>query len=105
LTALSARWPHAQLFWLVGADVIQSFAKWREPKRIAELATLVVLQRVGDGAVTDLGSLPGAPRLLESRRIDISSTELRERVRAGKSIRGFVPDAVAAYIAAERLYR
>ena len=53
----------------------------------------------------DLSSLPGAPRALPSRRIDISSTEIRERVRAGKSIRGFVPDAVAELIAAERLYR
>jgi nicotinate-nucleotide adenylyltransferase len=105
LTALSGLWPDAQLFWLVGADVIQSFAKWREPQRIAELATLVVLQRVGDGAVPNLASLPGAPRLLESRRVDISSTEIRDRVRSGKSIRGFVPDAVAAFIAAERLYR
>jgi len=105
LAALSGLWPHAQLFWLVGADVIKSFAKWREPERIAQLATLVVLQRAGDGAVPDLGSLPGAPRLLESRRVDISSTEIRDRVRLGKSIRGFVPDAVASLIAAERLYR
>ena len=105
LTALSGLWPNAQLFWLVGADVIQSFAKWREPERIAELATLVVLRRAGDGAGPDLGSLPGAPRLLESRRIDISSTEIRERVKSGKSIRGFVPESVAAYIAVHRLYR
>jgi nicotinate-nucleotide adenylyltransferase len=105
LTALSGQWPHAELFWLVGADVIETFAKWRAPQRIAELATIVVLRRTGEGATPDLASLPGSPRLLPSRRIDISSTEIRERVRAGKSIRGFVPDAVAELIAAERLYR
>jgi nicotinic acid mononucleotide adenylyltransferase len=44
-------------------------------------------------------------RFLASRRVDVSSTEVRERVRAGKSIRGFVPDAVAAYIARAGLYR
>jgi len=109
LTALAEQWPHAELFWLVGADVIGSFAKWRDPARIAELANLVVLTRTGNGMgedrPPDLSSLPGAPRALPSRRIDISSTEIRERVRAGKSIRGFVPDAVADLIAAERLYR
>jgi len=42
--------------------------------------------------------------MLETRRIDISSTEIRERVRQGKSIRGFVPDAVAAFIADQGLY-
>jgi len=109
LTALAEQWRHAELFWLVGADVIGSFAKWRDPARIAELANLVVLTRTGNGMgedrPPDLSSLPGAPRALPSRRIDISSTEIRERVRAGKSIRGFVPDAVADLIAAERLYR
>ncbi|MGH7619696.1 MAG: nicotinate-nucleotide adenylyltransferase [Gemmatimonadaceae bacterium] len=105
LTALSTKWPKAELFWLIGADVVESFAKWREPARIAELATIVVLRRTGNGAAPSLAALPGAPRLLASRCVDVSSTEIRERVRVGKSIRGFVPDAVAEVIAAERLYR
>jgi nicotinate-nucleotide adenylyltransferase len=45
------------------------------------------------------------PIVLASRRVDVSSTEVRSRVRAGLSIRGFVPDAVAAYVAEARLYR
>jgi nicotinate-nucleotide adenylyltransferase len=102
LTALTQRWPAAELFWLVGADIVPSFAQWREPDRIVELATVVVLQRVGDAAG---GALPAGLRCLATRRIDVSSTEIRQRVREGKSVRGFVPDAVAEYIAAERLYR
>jgi nicotinate-nucleotide adenylyltransferase len=106
LAALSARWPAASLFWMVGADVPASFAKWREPARIAELATIVVLQR-GDGAATaaDIASMPRGTQVLATRRVDISSTEIRKRVREGKSIRGFVPESVADYIAANRLYR
>jgi nicotinate-nucleotide adenylyltransferase len=106
LAELSARWPSATLFWLVGADVPTSFAKWREPARIAELATVVVMQRA-DGAATeaDIASMPRGTQVLATRRIDISSTEIRRRVREGKSIRGFVPDSVADYIAAHRLYR
>ena len=103
LTTLAAQMPSAELFWLIGADVPQSFAKWRDPERIVELATVVVLQRSGE--VPDLSGLPGPPQLLPSRRFDVSSTEIRQRVREGKSIRGFVPDAVAEYIASERLYR
>jgi nicotinate-nucleotide adenylyltransferase len=110
LTTLAAAWPSAKLFWLVGADALQSFAKWKAPARIVELATVVVLQRSGGNTeeatgTLDLSSIPGQPRLLPTRRIDISSTEIRERVRQGKSIRGFVPDAVGGFIAAERLYR
>ena len=104
LRTLAAAWPSAELNWLVGADVLESFAKWKEPAAIMALATLVVMQRAG-GESPNLALLPGHPRLLTTRRIDISSTEIRERVRQEKSIRGFVPEAVAAYISAERLYR
>lgn len=113
LAALTAERPSAKLFWLIGADVLTSFRKWKEPERIVELATLVVLHRsTGDGSPADvaraaeeLRSIPGDARRLSTRRIDISSTEIRRRVREGKSIRGFVPDAVSEFIAAERLYQ
>jgi nicotinate-nucleotide adenylyltransferase len=103
LAALAGRFGAAELYWLIGADVLPSFPKWREPARIAELATLVVMRRSGDSA--DVSQMPANTMVLETRRVDVSSTEIRERVREGKSIRGFVPDAVARYIAAERLYR
>lgn len=102
LTSFRAQWPAAELYLLVGADVPQSFASWREPRRIVELATLVVLQRGSEQA--EVSGMSGT-RSLATRRVDVSSTEIRQRVRAGKSIRGFVPDTVAEFIAAERLYR
>ena len=103
LAVMTAREPDSQLFWLVGADVPQTFAKWREPARIGELATIVVLQRTGEAP--DLESMPSGTRALSTRRIDVSSTEIRQRVAEGRSIHGFVPEAVAEFIAAQRLYR
>jgi nicotinate-nucleotide adenylyltransferase len=103
LTILSATWPDSELFWLVGADIVESFANWREPERIVELATVVVMERSGEQDASE--RLPRGMRRVTTRRFDISSTEIRQRVREGRSIRGFVPDAVAAYIATERLYR
>jgi nicotinate-nucleotide adenylyltransferase len=102
LTALRHRWQSAELFWLVGADIVSTFAQWREPERIVELAAVVVLQRADDSAGANL---PAGMRCLATRRVDVSSTEIRRRVSEGKSVRGFVPDAVADFIAAERLYR
>lgn len=112
VTVFAERFPRAARFLLIGADVTTSFERWREPRRIRELATVVVLHRAGDAARSrtqgDAAAgddvLAGA-RWLETRRIDISSTEIRARVREGRSIRGFVPDAVAEYIAAAGLYR
>lgn len=111
LATLATRWPAPEnaLFWLVGVDAARSFAKWRESGRIVELATLVVLERadgdVGEDGFQVRGTTEGNARFLTTRRIDISSTEIRRRVREGRSIRGFVPEMVADYIAAERLYR
>lgn len=103
VAAFAAEWPASTLFWLVGADVVQSFSKWREPERIAEMATLAVLTRGGNAP--ELETIPGSPVVVQSRRIDIASTEIRRRVREGKSLRGFVPERVEAYIASARLYR
>lgn len=106
LMHFAMRYPAAERFLLVGADVLGSFGQWREPERILELASLVLLQRQSEAPPAMPTSFQDrGVRRLATRRIDVSSTEIRERVQAGKSIRGFVPDAVAAYIERGGLYR
>jgi nicotinate-nucleotide adenylyltransferase len=100
LAAFAERYPEAERFFLVGMDVLASFAQWREPDRVLRLATLAVMQRTGE-----TGPVPAGAIRIETRRVDVSSTEIRDRVRTGRTIRGFVPEAVAAYIADQRLYR
>ena len=102
LAEVAAEIPGAELFLLLGADAYALFDQWRDPGRVRELATVAVLVR-GDGTPAPR-ERPGV-RVLQSRRVDISSTELRARVRDGRTIRGFMPDAVADYIAQHRLYR
>ena len=91
------RHPGAALFLLVGEDAARTLPSWREPAAILELAEVVVMTRGEAGEASTNRRLP-------TRRIDISATEVRDRVRAGRSIRGFVTDAVAKYIEAHRLY-
>ena len=114
LAEYERRHSDAERFFLVGADAVALFAKWREPERIMRLARLVVLRRAVDAGAPGVGELDalrsepwaGQPPIeLETRRVDVSSTEVRARVRAGKSIRGFVPDAVAEYVERSGLYR
>jgi len=114
--ALRMRFPAATLLLLIGEDVLPNFRRWREPERLLGLVELVVLRRTtptqplhgsfaGDSVATPAVSaaLQEARRLV-TRQVDVSSTEVRARVRAGRSIRGFVPAAVESYIATNGLY-
>jgi nicotinate-nucleotide adenylyltransferase len=103
VAAYAERYPDAERFFLVGADVVESFGSWREPDRIARLAQIVVVRR---GDERPSGTAAGLElRQVRTRRIDVSSTEIRARVRAGQSIHGFVPPSVAEYIGTNGLYR
>jgi nicotinate-nucleotide adenylyltransferase len=100
-----------ELAFIVGMDVLHELHRWRDPQRLLELTRLLVVQRPGgeDARPEELDRrVPGASRRVQIIRtpgVAISSTELRKRVAAGRSIRYLVPDAVAAYIAEHGLYR
>jgi nicotinate-nucleotide adenylyltransferase len=98
---MAASYPDAELTLLLGADAYALFTQWREPERILAMAAVVVLNR-GDDQLVTAGD--DRVQVLRTRRVDISSTELRARVADGRTIRGFMPDAVADYIVEHRLY-
>jgi nicotinate-nucleotide adenylyltransferase len=100
-TALAARerWPGAELWWLIGEDHVSELPKWHRAEELCELVRFAVFARKGAAS-------PEAhpfPRI--GRRIDISATELRERVARGASIRYLVPEAVRMLIESHNLYR
>jgi nicotinate-nucleotide adenylyltransferase len=106
---LRQRWPAAELHVLVGEDAAATFSQWKEPARLRSMAQVVVLRReiasAPAGSSPALASALALPwHQLATRRVDVSSTEIRARVRDGRSIRGFVTDAVAEYIVSTDLY-
>jgi nicotinate-nucleotide adenylyltransferase len=110
VTAYAGRYPDAERFFLVGADVMPTFGAWREPDRIMRLAEVVVMTRNDPTSAGQPSGDAGEAwrsrfRQLTTRRVDVSSTEIRSRVLSGQSITGFVPPPVAAYIAEAGLYR
>ena len=110
LEELHSRAPDNELCLIVGGDIAAGLPKWREPERVLSLATLAVAQRTGTERAEieeALGQLRGGERakFFDMPEIGISSTTVRERVRAGAPVRYLVPDAVAAYIDRHGLYR
>lgn len=109
LEALKEDRPDAELVFILGRDALADLPNWHAPERVLELATLAVAGRAGDGGPAPSEELPGGLRgrviWLDMPPVNVSATDVRERVRAGRSIEGLVPDAVREYIAAENLYR
>jgi nicotinate-nucleotide adenylyltransferase len=103
LEHLTTRFPGAQLFLLLGEDNMASFGKWKNPDRIRQLATLALMQRGDKSKHVNAKDVEGVP-VISTRRIDVSSTEIRERLRAGKSVKGFVSEGVERFIDERGLY-
>lgn len=104
LEALAAQNPGATFFLILGMDAYSALDRWKSPDRIRELATIAVLSREETGREAEIGSIAGVT-LLGTRRIDVSSSEVRGRLRDGKPIRGFVTESVERYLATADLYR
>ena len=87
-------------YFVVGADQLADLPTWKEPERVLELARLAVAARPGFAAPN------GSERIVvfELEPQDVSSTEIRERLRSGDPIEGLVVPEVAAYIASRGLY-
>ena len=102
--------PEHDLTFIVGGDMAQSLPAWREPEAILRLARLAVAEREGvrrEDIARRLEPLHDGDRVVffDMPRIDVSSSTIRRRVAEGRPVRYLVPDAVAAAIAEQGLYR
>lgn len=126
LTCLKHLDPDGERFFIIGMDSYRDIGSWKFYEKLFELAHLVVMTRPGIILGDPLTALPVAVRrnfcydsnrkkmqhtsgnsviFLEETRMDISSTEIRERVAAGGSIGHLVPSVVADYISDHALYQ
>jgi nicotinate-nucleotide adenylyltransferase len=113
LRALSAEFPHDELWLLIGADALRDFPRWREPAEICRLASLLAVRRGGlppldfavlEGIVSPERRAQFAAAQVAMPLIELSSSDLRARAAAGRSLRFRVPRAVEEYIRQHALY-
>lgn len=104
LRELRRRRPRVRLFLLLGSDSLVLLPGWKDVAEITRRATFVVARRP-DSEPSDLPIMNAVMRRIDAPLVGISSTQIRERVRRGRSIRYLTPPAVTAYIARRRLYR
>jgi nicotinate-nucleotide adenylyltransferase len=123
---LAALQDRGRLYLVIGSETFLDLLSWREPRRVAALARLVVIPRNGMAfdpetpaalkVMRELG-LPGfvpagvepsdglAPILLHAASLPISGSDLRRRAREGRSLAFRMPEAVVSYIRDQHLYR
>ena len=120
LAALKEAHPEDELYFIMGEDSLRMFEQWYHPEQIASLAQIIVAVRFAvDAQAYDMEKRLSALReiisalskrfptqyhLLKTKNVPISSTDLREMIKNGESIRDYVPAAVADYIAERQLY-
>lgn len=90
LQALSQDFPHVGFTLLIGGDNWVSFDKWFHHEDILSHYPIVVYPRKG----CDIGKVPSGVTIVETPLLNISSTEIRQRIKEGKSIHGMVPDSI-----------
>lgn len=96
-----------RISWLIGADMLQILPKWHLPDDLLREVDFVIARR--PGTLIDWPALPPqfrslAANVVEAPLIDVSATQIRQRVKDGRSIRYLVPPEVEDYIRRHRLY-
>jgi len=103
LEALAAEDRSRRLFVIVGSDAAAGLRSWRRWPAVADLATVVVVERAGDA--TAAADWPGPLQRIVIPRLDVSSSDLRRRVAAGEPVDYLVPGEAAVLLRERLLYR
>ena len=104
LNALQAKFPDEEFYLIIGADNWEVFDKWRNSDEILAKYHVLVYPRLGH-EVNIPAELGERVQLVDAPIIELSSTEIRNRLAHGKSVRYYVPDEVFNYIRHHNLYR
>lgn len=103
LNALQEKFPDDEFYLITGGDNWQIFNKWRNSEEILAKYHLLIYPRLGYEVNIPV-ELQDRVKLIDAPVIELSSTEIRERLANGKSVRYYVPDEVLGYIERHHLY-
>ncbi len=105
LSQLKKLYKDSGLFFLLGSDAIDEFPTWKEPDKIFQKVKVVIALRPGFDRINPENRFVKKSLVIPINGLNISSTQVRERVRQGKSIRYLVPRGVEEFIRSKKLYR
>lgn len=104
LTKLRAENPDSEFTLIIGGDNWNRFSRWKDNERLIKEFNILIYPRLGEEIQID-GKYSENARLVDAPIVEISSTFIRESIRAGKDIRAFLPNRVYDYIVENKLYK
>ena len=104
LVHLKEKYDEVQFYLIMGMDNLENFYQWKNPEEILDAANILVYPRLGH-SIPDWAKENQKVSIIDTPLIDLSSTLIRQRVKAGLTISAFVPEVVAKMIEKEGFYR
>jgi len=104
LRILGKKYPQTKFVLILGLDNLNHIHTWKKPEEIFRLSQVIFISRPG-ATFNKANKWLKQSKFLEVKEIEISSTDIRERVRKRKSIRYMVPEEVLKYIKKHNLYK
>ncbi|KPL04047.1 MAG: hypothetical protein AMJ73_04740 [candidate division Zixibacteria bacterium SM1_73] len=104
LRELKGLYKDSEIYFLTGSDVLEEITTWKDPEEIYKLARIVIAVRPGFDKFDPENHFAKKSVIVRITGVDISSTQIREKVRNGESIKYLVPSKVEEYIKKKNLY-
>jgi nicotinate-nucleotide adenylyltransferase len=105
LKQLKKQYPDSEIYFLTGSDVLNEIQTWKDPEQIYKLVKVVIAIRPCFDSFDSKNHFAKKSIIVPITGIDISSTQIRERVKKKQSIKYLVPAKVEEYIKKKKLYQ
>lgn len=105
LGQLKNLYPDSEIYFLTGSDVLNEIHTWKDPEQIYKLVKVVIATRPGFNEFDPKNHFAKRSIIVQITGVDISSSQIRDKVKKGRSIKYLVPTKVEEYIKKKKLYR
>ncbi|HOW43106.1 MAG TPA: nicotinate-nucleotide adenylyltransferase [Candidatus Omnitrophota bacterium] len=100
LRQLKKKYPRDEMYFITGSDLLRYLKEWKDLREVIRMVKFVVATRPG----YPLAKIPAYIKTVQTRAVDVSAFEIRQRIKKGQSFRYLLPEAVYAYIIKRKLY-
>ncbi|MBR9705600.1 nicotinate (nicotinamide) nucleotide adenylyltransferase [Candidatus Pacearchaeota archaeon] len=100
---LQKKYPNNEFFWVIGSDILHEIHKWQGYKKLLKIISFIILKR-DTYPIISINSM-NVESIIKIKTNNFSSTEVRENVKKGQSLKKLLPNSIIDYIQKNNLYK